>query len=96
MAKEAKKPKYTGPRTAWDTAGIRTVWDKKREVAGRNSQGRRSNAIVALEDQEFKDACEKAGVKPTARQASKWNQPAPYGAAARAAGRNVRKDPTRQ
>ena len=93
MAKPEKKPKYTGPRTAWDTATIRTNWDKRREAAAKNSQGQRSNAIVALEDQEFKDACEKAGVKPTARQASKWNQPAPYGAAARAAGRNVRKVP---
>lgn len=93
MAKPEKKPKYTGPRSLLDTAGEREVVAKRLANAYKNSNARRSNAIVALEDQEFKDACEKAGVKPTARQASKFRQPAPYGLAARAAGKNTRRNP---
>ena len=91
--KNDKKKKYEGPRTAWDTANISTEWDKKQAAALKNAQGKRSNAIVALEDQEFRKHCEDAGVKPTARQASKFRQPAPHGAAARVAGINVRLDP---
>ena len=46
------------------------------------------------QDQHFLGMCEKAGVQPTARQLSKWR--CLYGAAARAAGNNTRKDPTQR
>ena len=63
LLKKDKKPKYTGPRTAWDTAHLRTEWDKKREAAEKNAQGKKSNAIIALEDVEFKAACELLALK---------------------------------
>jgi hypothetical protein len=31
-----------------------------------------SNEKFAKEDQQFQNACSKVGIKPTARQASKW------------------------
>jgi len=45
------------------------------------------------QDQHFLAMCDKAGVQPTARQLSKWNNN--YGAAARSAGNNTRKDPVK-
>jgi hypothetical protein len=93
MAKPDKKPKYTGHRSLFDTAGQREVEQKRREKNEKNKLTSLSNDAFALDNPEFKKACEDAGVKPTARQASKYRQPAPYGAAARTAGKNTRKDP---
>ena len=93
MAKKDMKAKYQGPKFAHDTSDFRDQVVKRRERAEKNSLTIKSNEMFALEDGTFKDACEKAGVQPTARQASKYRQPGPYGAAARASGRNVRKDP---
>lgn len=45
------------------------------------------------QDQHFLAMCDKAGVQPTARQLSKWNNK--YGAAARAAGNSTRKNPVK-
>ena len=38
------------------------------------SDKRVTNAEFASNDTGFQDACEKAGIKPTARQASKWRR----------------------
>lgn len=51
-------------------------------------------AYLAEHDQEFRKACEVAGVKPTRRQYSKYRNR--YGAAARAAGHYDRKNPEKQ
>ncbi len=89
--KKDKKQKYAGPRTAWDTAGLRAERDKRLERARKNSTVPKSNEIFALEDEAFKKACTDAGVKPTARQASKYRQPGAYGLAAQAAGKSTRR-----
>lgn len=41
---------------------------RHRDMAGDN------NAMFAKLNDKFRNACEKAGVKPTRRQASKWNR----------------------
>jgi transposase len=46
----------------------REAADKNRTAAGRVM----TNASFAATDEEFKKACEKAGIPPSARQASKW------------------------
>lgn len=85
MAKEKKG--YTGPKMPGDNSEYR----KKR--AARNSQddSRQSNDGFAASDTAFREACEKAGVNATARQASKFRNG--YGAAVRAAGSSNRRDP---
>ena len=93
MAKKDLKTKYQGPKYAHDTSTFRQENEKRRQRAETNAQQKQTNEIFALQDTAFKQFCEKAGVQPTARQASKFRQPAPYGAAARAAGRNKRQDP---
>lgn len=91
MAREKSKPKYEGPKLAGDTKQYR---EERLKRAQKNAQGEAlTNEIFAIQDTSFKEACEKASVKPTKRQASKFR--AKYGAAARAAGINVRKDPLR-
>ena len=93
MAKKDMKPKYQGPKFAHDTQQFRDGVRARRERAEKNALSVKSNEMFALENQEFKDFCEKAGVNPTARQASKFRQPSPYGSAARAAGISKRIDP---
>lgn len=46
--------------------------NKRREAAVKNAAGRMTNASFAATDEGFKNACQRAGVEPTARQASKW------------------------
>lgn len=67
MAKREKKG-YQGPKLSGDDE----VYRKKR--AKQNSQGdnRESNETFALNNQEFKEACERGNIPATARQASKY------------------------
>ncbi len=70
---------------------------KAREARARRNapDDQMTNEVFAATDAAFALACDQANVKPTKRQASKFRQPAPYGLAARAVGKNARKDPTR-
>lgn len=38
----------------------------------KNGDGRMTNREFAEHDREFRAACERAGIKPSVRQASKW------------------------
>ena len=90
--KDDKKSKYQGPKLGGDTREYR---DASLKRAQKNSQTEQlSNAVFALQDEVFKQACKDAETTPTPRQASKFR--AKYGKAARAAGINIRKDPLRQ
>lgn len=93
MAKPEKKPTYKGPRSLFDTVGNREVERKRRERNEKNKVATTSNSAFAMDNPEFRKACEDAKVSPTARQASKFRQPSPYGLAARVAGKSTRKDP---
>jgi hypothetical protein len=92
MAHEDKKNKkkgYEGPKFAGDTSTYR---DEQRKRAEKNAAaGTISNEMFAQQDGAFRDLCEKAGIKPTGRQASKFRNH--YGAAARQAGTSTRKAP---
>lgn len=89
MAKEKSKPKYEGPKLKGDTAGEREARKKRAE---KNAQGdHTTNEMFATQDTAFREFCEKAGIKPTTRQASKFRNK--YGLAARIAGSSTRKDP---
>jgi hypothetical protein len=93
--KKDKRKKYEGPKLAGDTAAAR---DERLKRAQKNASGGTNdvtNDVFSVQDEPFKAACRDAHTDPTKRQASKWRQPAPYGLAARSAGRNVRKDPRR-
>lgn len=46
----------------------------REEQALKNAGGKPTNEAFAVTDQAFKDACEKAGVPATARQASKFRR----------------------
>ena len=91
MAREKQKKGYEGPKLAGDSKSNRDEVRRRLERAQKNQLSVKSNEMFALEDQAFKDACEKAGTPNTARQASKFRNG--YGAAARAAGTSYRKDP---
>lgn len=91
MARKDMKAKYQGPKFAHDTQSFRDDVVKRRERAETNQLSVKSNEMFALENSEFKQHCEQAGVQPTARQASKFRNG--YGAAARSAGVSTRKDP---
>jgi hypothetical protein len=89
MAKAKEKSKYQGPKLGGDTAEYREAARKRAE---KNAQGdHTTNDMFATSDTHFRELCEKAGVKPTKRQASKFRNK--YGAAAREAGINKRKNP---
>jgi len=87
MAKAKEKKGYQGPKLDGDNSEYR----KKRAAKNAQSVERQSNDGFALENQEFKDACSKAGVPATPRQASKFRNG--YGKAAWAAGKSNRKHP---
>ncbi len=85
--KKGKKKGYEGFKLKHDNRGEREARAK------RNAQGAEmTNEMFALKDTHFIEACERASVKPTKRQASKFRNA--YGRAARAAGKNTRKDPS--
>lgn len=87
MAKKDTKSKYQGPKLGGDTAAYR---EERRKRAEKNAQGdHTTNDMFATTDTAFRDLCEKASVKPTKRQASKFRNK--YGAAAREAGVSNRK-----
>jgi len=92
MAREDKKNKkkgYEGEKQKGDTSAYR---DEQRKRAEKNATaGTISNEMFAQQDGGFRDLCEKAGTKPTGRQASKFRNH--YGLAARQAGSSTRKDP---
>lgn len=85
MARKDTKNKYQGYKAFGDTQEAREARAKK------NAAGNQTNEVTAVSDGEFKAACEKASVNPTSRQASKFRNG--YGLAARAVGKNTRKDP---
>ena len=89
MAKE--KSGYGGYKAFGDSVDGRKAARARLDRAEKNAMERGTNEIFALQDQPFKTACEAAGVPATARQASKYRND--YGAAARAAGKNRRKNP---
>ena len=91
MAKKDMKAKYQGHKLAGDNAEQRKREDMRRDRAEKNAAGRQTNDVFASSDTEFREACDKAGVQPTARQASKFRHG--YGLAARAAGISNRRDP---
>jgi len=92
MAHEDKKNKkkgYEGEKAKGDTAAYR---EERRKRAEKNAQADTiTNDVFATQDGAFRDLCDKAGVKPTKRQASKFRNG--YGMAARQAGSSTRKDP---
>jgi hypothetical protein len=87
MGKSREKKGYQGPKLAGDNSEYR----KKRARRNTPDVEKTPNAIFAVSDQDFQEACRKAGVQNTDRQASKWRNG--YGAAARAVGRSNRKSP---
>lgn len=94
MAKKEQKKGYQGFKLDGDTSESRRERSRKELVRAQQNAGERSvpsNASFALSDAEFIAACEKANVKPTQRQASKFRNG--YGAAARELGRSRRKSP---
>ena len=94
MAREKEKKGYKGFKLDKDTAEARRDREKRElERAKKNSEGsvKQSNAAFALQDGEFQEACKKADVQPTQRQASKFRNG--YGKAARELGRNRRVNP---
>lgn len=86
--RDAKQKGYQGYRLSTDESSAKEL-KKRRERAEKNAQGKQSNAVFSVSDTEFVAACQKADVKPTTRQASKFRNG--YGRAAFAAGRNHRK-----
>lgn len=87
MGKTKEKKGYQGPKLDGDSSEYRK---KQLKRAERNAQGSpTSNAIFASSDGDFIAACEKAGVPPTPRQASKFRNG--YGRAAHAVGRSTRR-----
>ena len=50
---------------------IKRNWQWQRIIAPR-SDAKYPNAEFALKDEKFRKACEKAGIEPTLRQASRW------------------------
>jgi len=92
MAREDKKDKkktYEGKKLTGDTSQYR---EERRKRAEKNAQGEQiSNEMFAQQDGAFRDLCEKVGVKPTKRQASKFRNR--YGLAARQAGNSDRRAP---
>ena len=91
MAREKQKKGYEGYKLTSDSKTNRDEARRRLERAEKNAAERKTNEIFAIENQEFKDFCSKAGVNNTARQASKFRNG--YGSAARAAGTSYRKDP---
>lgn len=74
MAKDARRHKYSGVQLYTENQrkdGAAIVAARK-ERALKNADGRKTNGSFAATDTEFREACERAGVQPTARQASKW------------------------
>ena len=71
---EKKKPSYTGYKaiSAEREKAERQRIQAKKDAATKNADGRPTFAYFAAHDQQFIDACQKAGIPATARQASKW------------------------
>ena len=86
--RDAKQKAYTGYRLSTEESASKEL-KKRRERAEKNAQGKQSNAVFSVSDTEFIEACKKAGVNPSSRQASKFRNG--YGKAAYAVGRNHRK-----
>ncbi len=86
--KKDKKKGYEGYKLPFDNHGERMARAKK------NAQSAEmTNEMFATQDPAFQAACMEANAKPTKRQASKYRNG--YGLAARAVGKNTRKDPFR-
>ena len=85
MAREKKG--YEGYKHAGDTRGEREARAKRNAPKA----DQMTNEMFASGDTAFRDLCQKSGVNPTARQASKFRNG--YGLAARQAGKSNRKDP---
>lgn len=88
MAKAKEKSKYQGVKLAGDTREYRETARKRAEKNAANAD-HTTNDMFATSDTHFRELCEKANVKPTKRQASKFRNK--YGAAAREAGISKRK-----
>lgn len=76
MFGEKKKPSYSGYRALSeekDKAEKARIQAKK-EAAAKNADGKPTFAYFAANDEAFRSACSKAGIQPTARQASKWHK----------------------
>jgi hypothetical protein len=69
-----KKPKYQGWKLL-NEDGVKNERARqaaRKEAAIKNANGRPTNAAFAAQNDEFKAACQEAGVEATARQASKY------------------------
>jgi len=91
MAREKEKKGYQGYKLGNDSKQTRDEVRRRLERAEKNANSMKTNEMFALEDANFKAACDKAGTNATARQASKFRNG--YGLAARAAGTSTRRDP---
>lgn len=67
MSDAPAEKKERAPRPA---TGLKTL--PKMTAPGHNHKYDIHNAKFAAEDSTFQAACDKVGIKPTARQASKW------------------------
>jgi hypothetical protein len=74
MTFDKKKPSYTGYKalSAEKEKSERARIQAKKDAATKNADGRPTFASFAANDQQFIDACQKAGIPATTRQASKW------------------------
>lgn len=74
MSDKNAKNRYKGPTLL---SGDKLKAEKerqaqKREAAAKNAAGRPTFAYIAEHDEDFRAACERAGIPATARQASKY------------------------
>jgi Tfp pilus assembly protein PilE len=76
MAEKNMKPKYQGydQYNEEKRKAAKAKLASKREAAEKNAEGRTTNAYFASHDTEFMEACERAGVPNTPRQASKYQR----------------------
>lgn len=74
MAKEMKKYKGYDFMNDERKKAERARQEQRRDAATKNAAGRPTFAFFATHDEEFQAACARAGIPPTARQASKWHR----------------------
>ena len=69
-----KRPVYKGYKavTGEKEKSVRESIAAKKAAAQKNADGRPTFAYFATHDTEFIEACGRAGIPATARQASKW------------------------
>ncbi len=71
---DTKKKGYTGYKalSVEKEKAERARIQAKKDAAIKNADGRPTFAYFAAHDEAFRAACDRAGIPPTTRQASKW------------------------